>query len=617
MITFDTPESAVINNDSGSTGDAYQEKGIIKDAFDAAKGAAANAAGINEDKVKAEWDNAKDLGDKTKVVRDTADKLIDAADETRKNIEKNNTVDGRSIVARARNSILQFPVYITQTTRATEAHLIAKTFERVYTTLVQTVLSQDASIDEKDANNLVFLKKYHTNIKEAADVLANAFYEPIDDIDRILKESVFYTQQLTENCSVTFNYLPVKDQSIIMENARLLNDPLAGFVYLAEAATPNGKDITTTNENINVKEDELIEIAKGRLDDADSKYLKKSKDDIEAEAERQYPMPSEPDPKAGKQAKNKYEADCRKCREDRNNMIREEYQKKKNAQNKLDEALAQVKNDIKAGKLESNSHGGYKYDAASGRFYKKKSVGTTKTTFNSRPVDVPTILKEADIKKINGMLPYTIQATFRMRTEAGIYQDVSYILGVKTVLHLIYAQDLADELHDLVTGDVRTLQKVRYKSGEINFMNYMFNINGLKKDAAKNINYNKKWINTLKRLAEFNRTHGTLLKKPTELLRNGNVPIPNGTLVLSQSDVTMLANQTGIDLSKVSNAKRLAKSLFLIAFVVVDSSAGTMRVLFPDSDDDWDVQSLASIDAEVSKTDNSKLMKELNKLVNN
>ena len=33
-------------------------------------------------------------------------------------------------------------------------------------------------------------------------------------------------------------------------------------------------------------------------------------------------------------------------------------------------------------------------------------------------------------------------------------------------------------------------------------------------------------------------------------------------------------------------------------------------------DDDWDVQSIASIDAEVTKTDNSKLMNELNRLVN-
>jgi hypothetical protein len=41
-----------------------------------------------------------------------------------------------------------------------------------------------------------------------------------------------------------------------------------------------------------------------------------------------------------------------------------------------------------------------------------------------------------------------------------------------------------------------------------------------------------------------------------------------------------------------------------------------MRILFPDMGDSWDVQSLASVDAELAKTDNSQIMKELNKMVN-
>ena len=108
----------------------------------------------------------------------------------------------------------------------------------------------------------------------------------------------------------------------------------------------------------------------------------------------------------------------------------------------------------------------------------------------------------------------------------------------------------------------------------------------------------------------------SLLKKPIEAITGGNVPIPNGTLVLSQSDVTTLVDRTGIDISVVSTAKKLARTLFLIAIVVVDPSRGSMRVLFPDSDTDWDVQSLASIDAELAKTDNSQIMRELNRMVN-
>ena len=211
------------------------------------------------------------------------------------------------------------------------------------------------------------------------------------------------------------------------------------------------------------------------------------------------------------------------------------------------------------------------------------------------------------------MLPYTIEASFII-TETN--RAVHFIIGIKTVMHLISTKDLGEDLHGLVTGDISSLRKVRYKTGEIKFMDYVFNVKQIKRDAAKHINYNKRWINTLKRLSEYDKVNGSLLKAPARIIAGGHIPIPNGTLVLSQTDVTMMTNSTGIDISTVSNAKRLAKSLFLIAICIVDNSAGSMRVLFPDSDSDWDVQSLHSIESELSKTDNSALMQELNKKIN-
>lgn len=626
MITFDIPTTP----SSGEIGTVYQE-GIIKDSLNAA----AKAANIDSEQVKEDWKNSDGVIAKGNIINDTAGKAIDTADNIINNVTSKNTTDGRSIVARAKNSVMQFPIYVTQTLRVNEAHIISKLFERVYASLIQSVLSQYPIMDEDEANDLVFLKKFHTNIKEAADILTNVYYEPIDDMDRILKESVYFTQQLTENCSVTFQVSPVNDKDLIAENTRLLNDPLSGFSYLITEVTDDSKkgnrvqpgrvsETSETSKKITrtyVKEDELIDIAKGRLNANDRKYYDMSEDEMRREAEKHYDAPNNPGTRASKEARDDYERNKKQYDDKCKQMIDDMKDRKDSAKRNLEKELDKVKQDIKDGKM-IHKAGEYRYDKTTGRYYKvnvDESNKTTKridTTPVLRAVDAPQLLRDSDIKKINGMLPYQIIATFRLRTSSGVYSDVQYILGVKSVLHLIYAQDLADELHELVTGNVRRLQKVRYKTGEISFMDYMFNIKGLKSDAAKNINYNKRWINTLKRLAEYNRTHGSLLKKPTQLLAGGNVPIPNGTLILTQSDVTMLVNQTGIDLSKISNAKRLAKSLFLIAVVVVDPSAGSMRVLFPDRDNDWDVQSLASIDAEVSKTDNSQLMRELNRLVN-
>lgn len=607
------------------------QEGILADALD-------KAADIDVGKIKEEWkDSDKGIIDKARVLNDEGlSKGRDQADAIDR-VRSKHTVDTRSIIARARNSVLQFPIYVPQHIRANEAHIIAKMFERVYTTLVQTVLSQNPIMDEEEANNLVFLKKFHTNLKEAADVLVNKYYEPIDDIDAMMCESVFFEQKLTENCTVRFSVVPCTDKDIIMENARLMNEPLTGLVYLREADDNSGKKKSgppagkreskesEVNER-NMSGQDLEDMAASRsLSAAERRLAQKPEAEIRHEVREQLAAqrPIEVatvDDHGNPRSREEMAADRaeqERDREDRAQAVtNRRLEEKRKAMKKLDKAVDQLKNDIKAGKITDCRYSNGRYLMGSRRAKTTHSPEMKEKPIIDDAVKAPAILHDSDIKKINGLTPYTIEAEFRIRTKNGLDRNVRYIIGIKSVLHQFRTQDLADDLRELVTGNIKSLQKVRYKTGEIKFKDYFFNIKGLKADAAKHVNYDKRWLNTLKRLADYNKMNGTLLKKPVEAIAGGNVPIPNGTMVLSQTDVTALTNQTGIDLSIVSNAKRLAKSLFLIAVVIVDSTEGTMRVLFPDSDSEWDVQSLAAIDAELAKTDNSQLMRELNHMVN-
>lgn len=578
------------------------------------------------DSVKKGYDDLKD--DLSKDPYGTIEKLNDkqlagAATSAREidDTMKRHQVNTKSIVARARDSVLQFPVYITQTNPVAAAHTISKLFERVYTTLVQTVLSQNQIIDEAQANDLVFLKQFHTNLKESADrfarasapMLFNEFYEPIDDMDAMLMESVYHTEQISEGCSVSFRLIPTTNPDLIAESARLINEPLTGIAYLREAADDRSRkqkraDAKNASLYYTDREKETEKDASGKKNPESTtvKYVTVSDKELQE--------------LALEQPNNHLSDACKKALDDPENA---DPKLLTDAQKQIELDVKMLKERIRKGEIDD-----YSMDAAGRIRRKDKQVtATSRTKIKEKtiqkretPVDkaveAPKMLRDADIKKINGMLPYTIEATFRLRTKQGLDRDVKYVIGIKTVLHLVRTQDLADDLQDLVTGKIRSLQKVRYKTGELTFMDYMFNIKGLKADAAKHINYNKRWVNTLKRLADYGDMNGSLMKKPVQALANGSVPIPNGTLVLAQTDVTTLTNQTGIDLSNVSNAKRLAKNLFLIAIAIVDASAGTMRVLLPDSQNDWDVQSLASVDAELAKTENSQLMKELQSAIN-
>ena len=588
--------------DFGLDNTPIMEDGIIHDALK-------SAANIDTNEIKNIWKDA-DLEDDKGVmgrVKDTENKTLGNAAGALSKFDSDmqkNRVNNQSIIARARNSVLQFPIYVSQSIRINEAHTIAGLFERVYTTLVQTVLSQNKIIDENEANNLVFLKNFHSNIKEAADVLTNKYYEPIDDIDAMMYESIFYSQKLTENCTVSFSVVPATNKDLLLENTRLLNEPLSGFAYFREAE----ESANTTKRNTSTRLDPLS--------NDELKDIACERENIDANTRRQADMSED---NIAKNIKAEYHG---KNQDEIDEAISDAISAHKDYQNRIDNAVDKLKKDIKDGKVNGLEYRNGKYC----RKNTSSNVENTNSTKNIKKdakdgkwggdLDAPKLLRDSDIKKINGMLPYTIEVSFRIKQSNGDLSDVRYIIGIKSVLHLIRAQDLADDLDEIITGNIKKLQKVRYKTGEISFKDYFLNIKGIKADAMKHINYNKRWLNTLKRLGEYSKLHGSLLKHPAELLVDSKVPIPNGTLILSQLDVNNIVGQTGIDISDVNVAKKLARSLFLIAVAIVDSTAGSMRVLFPDSDNDWDVQSLAAIDAELSKTDNSSLMRELNKMVN-
>ena len=557
-----------------------------------------SVADIDVDKIKGTWNDAdKGIYDKVKSVNDEAlTKTNDTLSKVNKTMN-NNRVNNASIIARAKNSVLQFPIYVTEGIRVNEAHIISKMFERVYTTLVQTVLSQNQIIDEEEANNLVFLKHFHTNLKESVDTLANKYYEAIDDVDKMMCESIFHSAQITENLFVEFRVIPTNNSTLIMENARLSNEPLHGFSYLKEndAAYDKYWDKLSPKEkeDLRNKDRQTIENGGKRTEEIQGEVPERIVTDVE----------------------------LARIAKEHNILYGSGTNKGKGNPDALGERMRNNK--------ESYEINGQKIMVRKGKngaweYYLPGNKGKKLTTDSAKvvdkrfrdAVDAPKLLKDSDIKKINGMLPYTFEATFRLRTKQGLDRDVRYIIGVKSIMHLIRVKDLSEDLREIITGNIKSLQKVRYTTGEITFKDYYFNTKGLKADAAKHVNYNKRWLNTLKRLGEYNKMNGSLLKGGIHAITGGHVPIPNGTLILSQPEVTELANSTGIDLSLVSNVKRLAKALFLIGVVVINSTAGTMRVIFPDSDSSWDVQSLSSIDAELAKTDNSQLMKELNRMVN-
>lgn len=497
-----------------------------------------------------------------------------------------NTVSKRtSIVAKAKNSLFLFPVYIDRGINIDVARTVSEAFGRVYASFSQIAISQNMIQTDSDLNNLAFLKQIHTNMNESVKPLIyNEYYEPIDDFDQTMIESIKNTIKVNDKLTIEFAYIDNCHPLILNECKRLSHDSLDGFNFLKEAPEVPKYKVTSKKTDTRINKSDNV------LSDADLQHVKIADND----KGKIKPI------KTNREFINA--VDNNKVTYNGREVARRGSEFYIPGFSKLVTTTSELDDDDK--------------------IKKDKAEADRKDTVNKiENLNVPKILKDSDVKKINDMVPYTFDANFLVKirnsegNSSGNFANVHYIIAVKCVLHPVDAKDLVSELKGIIMGNNKSLQKVRYKTGEISFWkDYIFNLKGLKSDAVRSMDSSKKWVNTLKRLADYGRIYGTVFDKPAETI-SGSIPIPNATLVLTQQTVSLAKNETGIDLTEIAMAKKLCDSLFLLSFAIHDATARTMKVLTPDEKMSWNVQSLDALEAELNKTNTANVAKELNKYI--
>lgn len=478
-------------------------------------------------------------------------------------------INNKSIIKRTKESIFYFPVYISSSIRINEAHVVAKLYERVYADFVQNVISQPDNqfVDYSELEDMRFLKKFHVNAESAQqtyDAVASGrkfvrdvLGKPLSFTEETINRSCYHAHKINDRVMVEFMCIAPsgKTYDMIAEHERMMQEPLSGFSFLQEANNPS--TVVTANKNVHYRQAAPADQnANVTFYDANGKEVNKRDIDF-------------------------------------NNRTAANYVDNYRV---LDVTGNQTTADIGPAEFQKV---GNRYQQA-GR--------------------AAQLLKDTDCKKINGMLPYSIIATFKVKNTPGVSwtRDVIEVqIGIKTVLHIINPKDLIDEVKPIIMGGQKSLQKVRYKTGEIKFKDYFFGLTDLKKGAAQLYSKSKRWLGSLKRLGEFGKMYKSALKDPVNAVtKDKGIPIPNATLVLSALDVDNIKLGCGIDLMNLKYVNKLAKQLFLITFVIVDSSSGVIRSVYPNEQDDWDNMSIASIEDLVSKSSNADFMKELKRTVN-
>lgn len=181
------------------------------------------------------------------------------------------------------------------------------------------------------------------------------------------------------------------------------------------------------------------------------------------------------------------------------------------------------------------------------------------------------VLRDNDVKKANELIPTTVHLKTYFKNNERI-TPIDYMIGIKATVHKIDSQSMIENVAKSLKRGKAFFNLMRVTSGEISFFkDFVFAITRIKDDVKSKHKDNPWWDALYRRKKSANLLKG---------INASNQLVPNATLVLSMDEVEYIKNQYGFDLMNDKVAKDVIKQLFLLGFVVVDSSIQVAYFLF-------------------------------------
>jgi hypothetical protein len=246
----------------------------------------------------------------------------------------------------------------------------------------------------------------------------------------------------------------------------------------------------------------------------------------------------------------------------------------------------------------------------------KEAREERKERYDTRKTVAPQFIDENKIKKMNTLKPLMMTVTMNIMADDGhISHPMEYIVGVKTHCRIIKSSTLPEVVQYPIKEMNQVTRKTKWRAGELRlFHDILFHIKEKKQTAIDSRDPNRKWYRRLYELAHM-KGDGNVSKA---IAGGGSTDglIPNATIMISKSDADHIEEVTKIDVMKASNAKKLCEELFLISFVIIDIDNESIRILCPDINNEFEVQSLAAVNKQIAELDTAgKSTREIFKLL--
>ena len=520
----------------------------------------------------------------------------------------------RSLIGKASQNLFEFPVFMSSSVPLEYATAINSLLEQMYASYLQMAVSINPVVDKKDVDS----GKVFQNLK--TDITKFVEYAEYD-----WQRAACHNVITTDDTIAEFDMINITDSESKILLEAMEYEPLSEFdhFFVQEASHSKPRDVIKRLEKqideLEDEEDQLIDDRKTGVIDQDGlerlpelrkelsslrKDLSSARKELSTASER---ASAEAERKANeaerKAAQEHREEEKRKNQEHREQLTREtdEERRRRHEREDAEEARAQAREDREK---ENQSVSNYRFN-----------MDRSKHAVDMK-VKAPQMLDETKIQKLNTMKPLMMQVGIKVMSDTGIVSDmIDYVVGVRTHCRIVKAEVLPD-VAEYPLKEMSTLtRKAKWRAGEIKFLDFLFAHKEKKQAAYDSRDINRKWYHRLYTLAHSKGSR-SLAQKITGKTASGGL-IPNATIVMTKADVDMIDAEKGIDLLKPGTARSFCNELFLMSLIVVDIDAQSIKILLPDINNDYEVQSLASVQKQIATLDTSgTISREVSKIMN-
>lgn len=511
-----------------------------------------------------------------------------------------------SIINQAKQNIFEFPVFVSNSVPLEYATATNSLLEQVYASYLQMAISINPVIDSE-------------NIKDQGFQFANFKADTnkyLEYTDMSYAHDACHAVYTEDDYVFEFDMMYISDSDAQIINEHCDYEPLSEFShYFQEDGEPkpdpedkrrktekhewarNAEDRAQAKEQRDINK-EKRDIAKDKRDNAraseEHDWKRASEDRAQAREKREAKKDLRDKKKADRDVE---EHEWKRVKEQRD-IAKDDRDKEKH---EWEKTRAERENDEERLNRENQR-------------IEEKHAHDTK-------IKAAQFIDESKIQKLNTMKPLMMTVNMSYKSNDGnISRPIEYVVGVKTHCRIVDA-DILPEVAEYPIKEMDKLsRKAKWRAGELKFWkDIVFNIKGKKQSAIDSRDSKRKWYRRLYDLAHMqgDATTATMIEEggkgtgvfkafmKTVMMKKFRPTgiMPNVAMIISKSDVDNIKAQTKIDLLKGSTAKSFCSELFLIALVVIDTDAESIKMMMPDLHDAYEVHSLASVNKQLASLD--------------